>query len=205
MTLRNLRDYPAARATLEHAAWIYGKVYGPQYSGTSAVLTHLGATLNDLGERNAAYELLDRALHIREATWGAQDVGVAHSLNRIGLLHWTHGDLSIAQDAPERAALINSRYDQQHPWVALTQALLGGVLLELGETAVGLQLLEQALRTQEAYYGSNHPTIADILILLTQANPDPVSASRARDRARRIHTATCGSSDPWPRLAFYGI
>jgi tetratricopeptide (TPR) repeat protein len=76
--------------------------------------TALGELRTDLGDTARAKELLERALSIQEAAYGADHVNVAHTLGNLGKAYADLGDAARAKEVRERAKAIKSRSRNTH-------------------------------------------------------------------------------------------
>jgi tetratricopeptide (TPR) repeat protein len=109
------------------------------------------------GHPAAARPLFERALRIREASYGPDHPEVATTLHNLAWTLRKLGRPAQAQPLAERALRIReASYGPDHPWVATTLYNLARTLRELGRPAQAQPLAGRVLSIREASYGLDH-------------------------------------------------
>ena len=82
----------------------------------AVVLTNLGNAYGRLGDYAKARDMQERALAIKERTYGRDHPDVAITLTNLGNVYGTLGDHAKKRDMLERALAIDERaYGRDHP------------------------------------------------------------------------------------------
>jgi len=165
-------------------------------STTSWLLDRAAIYQHTHGQPATARPLLERALHIRETTYGPDHPHVATTLSNLARVLRDLGEPATARPLLERALHIReTTYGPDHPHVATTLHNLARALIELGEPATARPLLERALHIRETTYGPDHPHVATTLQSLASVLgklDEPVTARPLLERALRIFEAAYG-------------
>jgi len=169
---------------------------------TSWLLDRAATYKQTHGQPGIARPLLERALHIRETTYGSDPPEVAGTLNNLALVLRELGEPATARPLLERALHINET--AHHPEVALNLNNLAWVLCDLGEPATARPLLERALHLGETTYGRRHPHVATTLNHLAWALRElgePATARPLCERALHLYETAYGPDHPWVATA----
>ncbi len=166
ITAREMLDKGAARVDHELAK-------EPAIQAT--LMDTLGTVYMGLGLYSEARPLLDRAVTTRRRLPGIDPLELSDSLSH-------QGDLLALQaeyDAGEKAYLEAIRIESARPadqpsQVALANSLygLGSLMAQNGRNAEAEKKFREALKLQEALYGTSHPAIARTLKDLARAVAD---------------------------------
>ena len=188
----DIRTWTDCRDLLPHALAVTGHA-----EQLTVVLEPLGDLLNAAARylRNSAVlsearVILERALKIDEAAYGADHPSVARDVNNLGSVLKDLGDLTGARQCFERAIKIaEAACGADHPSVGTMVSNLGAVLKELGDLAGARQCLERALKIDEVAYGTDHPSVTtDVNNLGSVLNDlgDLAGAQQCFERALKI-------------------
>lgn len=102
-------------------------------------LMNLGEMLEQVGEYDEAYVVLERGLTEREKFYGADHPGVAYGLEPLAVVELARGQLDSARNKAERALSI--LWNTGHPRVTAALALRAEILVAMGS---GEDLFESA-------------------------------------------------------------
>jgi tetratricopeptide (TPR) repeat protein len=163
---------------------------------TLRLMADAGIYLLVHGQPEQAQPILERALHITEATYGPDHPEVAKSLNNLAMTLRTLGQAAQAQILLERALIINlDNYGPNHPEGATTLSNLALALKSLGHLAQAQRLLERSIVITEDHYGPDHPDLAgrlNNLAMLFQDLEQPEKALPLLEQALTIARAVYG-------------
>ena len=167
---------------------------------TARVLTRVGQFQSARAQPQAARDLLQRALAIKEAVYGAEHPEVARALGNLGNAREQLGEFQAAGAIQERALAISEAvYGPEHPEVARALGNLGNVQRKSGDPAAARLSLQRALAIEEAAYGPEHPevghTLNNVGIVLEQLGELEAALATQR-RALLISEAVYGPEDP---------
>ncbi len=153
--------------------------------------------------------LAERAVSVKAAHLGADDLAVAASLNNLGIVCSDGGDYPAALSAYERALAIRQRLlGSDHPEVARTLNNLGVVALHRGEHAAARALHERALAIRERVLGPDHADVAitlSNLADLAREGGDYAAARTLYERALAIRRAALGRRHPYVATSLAGL
>jgi tetratricopeptide (TPR) repeat protein len=142
----------------------------------------------------------ERALAIRENTLGPDHRDTATSLNNLGLLLQSQGNLAGARPYLERALAIAEKIlGPEHPDTARSLNNLGLLLVSQGDFASARPCYERALAICEKAIGSDHPNTATSLNnlgLLLEAQGDLAGARPCYEHALAINETALGPDHP---------
>jgi tetratricopeptide (TPR) repeat protein len=149
-----------------------------------------------LGAYAQARPLYQRALALKERTFGNDHPETALSLNDLALLLQDQGDLAGARQLQERALAIREQTrGRDHPDTAESLNNLALLLKAQGELAAARPPAERALAIYEKVFGEEHPSTATALnnlALLMQAQGDLAGARPLFERALAIYEKVLG-------------
>jgi tetratricopeptide (TPR) repeat protein len=144
--------------------------------------------------------LWQHALAIAEEHFGPAHPETARSLNNVGYLLQSQGDLAGPLPYFERALAINEKvFGFDHPDTALSLNNLGALLRAQGNYAGARKYYERALAIREKTLGSDHPDTATSLNnlgYLLNALGDLAGAQPYYERALAIYEKTLGPDHP---------
>jgi tetratricopeptide (TPR) repeat protein len=153
-----------------------------------------------LAAYSSARPLLERGLAIREQTLGPDHPDTASSLNNLGGLLDSQGDLAGARPYYERALAIREKVlGSDHPDTATSLNNVGGLLNSQGDLAGAWPYYERALAINERALGPDHPNTAtsvNNLGYLLRAQGDLAGARPYYERALAIREKALGPDHP---------
>jgi tetratricopeptide (TPR) repeat protein len=130
-------------------------------------LSNLGAVYRATGKNVHARATFERALRTAEARLGETDLAVAWTLDQIGDLETSEGDLPAAVFALQRALAIKEQVLGPRDWdVAVTLNKLGEVYLKNGRYNDAEQFLLRVVAIRERVLGWGDPALAKPLTRL---------------------------------------
>ncbi|MCA9662073.1 MAG: tetratricopeptide repeat protein, partial [Myxococcales bacterium] len=151
-------------------------------------------------EVSRAEESAGEAVTIREAHYGADDLGMAPSLELLATIRERRGDLAGAKPIRERVQAIFERaHGPNHPKVAHGLHNLGLAYLRVDDAARARPLLERALAISEQTYGRDSAQLVRLLNTLgtTLSQLDDHDAAIATgERSLAISEAAFGPEHP---------
>lgn len=159
----SLGDWETSKAFYEDALAYFSREYGDGHPEVATASMALGVTVQYMGDLERAAELIDRAVELRESTYGRQSFELVEALTTRAFLRETIGDF-IAAEADYRESLAIARRaagGEDHEQVALAMSRLAGLYRILGRNDEAEPLLLDALAMQERVYGDEHPEISD--------------------------------------------
>jgi tetratricopeptide (TPR) repeat protein len=198
----DLSTWPLCERLISHAlaAASYADYHGVAPEINSDLLNKAGKYLLVRAQFPEARSALEKALAIRLAKYGPNDLRVARTLINLGIVFEELGDLEGAKHLFERALKIEEgEYGCDHPQVATTLANLGNVLMQLGELNNAKHLFERALKIEEGEASPNRRGVARTLnglgIALQQLG-DLKGAKQIYERALATKEDEYGSDHP---------
>jgi tetratricopeptide (TPR) repeat protein len=153
-----------------------------------------------LGAFDVARPLFERALAIRERSFGSNHPLTAESLNNLAALLHSQGDFHAGRLVAERGlAVTEAALGSSHPSVATSLYNLGSFLASEGDLGRARSVYERALAIREKVLGPDHPSTAASLnsiasLLFDQG--DLKAAQSAIGRALAIRERTFGPDHP---------
>ena len=184
-----LGRYPEAKAEYEKALALQRRIGEDNNPTLPHALNNLGTVLWHTGELDKAKALFDEARTRLEKTLGPEHPTVAY-------VHRNLGDLAILQ--PDLDAAIAHYRAAQTIWenvhgvdnvdVAMALEPLCHALARKGEAAAAREAGERALALREAKFGPDHVLVAQVLLVLVDADlaaGDPEAIERAAGRLAR--------------------
>ncbi|KAH8093675.1 hypothetical protein JL720_4825 [Aureococcus anophagefferens] len=174
-------------ADAENVDDLVDRVLGSDRASDTTLLLELAALLESIAEHaNAARELYERALAIKEREFGRDHVEVANTLGHLGVAYRCLGNYAKGCELLERALAIKEReYGRDHVEVAYTLGLLGDAYIWLNEKAKARDVLERALAINEREYGRDHAKVVHSLNGLGTVCRDCGDNAKARDLHER--------------------
>ena len=142
--------------------------------------------LDSEGKKDAAIEAMTRALAVGEKAFGAAHFSIALSLDKLGLLYFTKGDLERAESFYLRALAMREKLDgSEHANVASSLGILGTIYLNKGNFAQTEAVYRRALAIREKAFGAEHPDVASALYNLASVYSRQEDYKRAEPLLRR--------------------
>jgi eukaryotic-like serine/threonine-protein kinase len=161
--------------------------------------TQLGRCRRAVGETNAARQLFERALALRDGELG-DDVGAVANLLDLAALHADAGDDRAAL-AGYQAALARLRRDvgERHPLAIGSLRAIGASQQALGRAAAAEDAYSRALALALDLHGVQHPVTLELRRQLAAAYVEQgryAEAERELGEARRLLAGRAGSRQP---------
>jgi serine/threonine-protein kinase len=148
---------PQDAAPLEPVVRAVAEGTGDELSQAHAFHT-LASLLTSQGRYPEAWELLTRAIALRQKVLGPEHPEVSASLNNLAVVAWWMGRYEEAwQRMASARALKEKALGPEHPEVMVSVMNEGGTLTDLGRFQEALQRYERALSLQEKLLGPEHP------------------------------------------------
>ncbi|MFY9820506.1 MAG: tetratricopeptide repeat protein [Thermoanaerobaculia bacterium] len=207
VVLRDLKQPEEARLHLERALELRRDATSapaagadgdddPRTASFGTLLSSLGLTLFDLGQREAARDHLLQALELHRSAFGDVHPAVASDLRNLAVIAREMGDPQQAlQYVRPIVDIVRRIYGDVHPGTALAMTDVASVLRELGETEGARLHLEAALQIDCQAYGDAHPqVVADLnnLALIERELGERDAARDHLDQALAIAEASLG-------------
>jgi tetratricopeptide (TPR) repeat protein len=152
------------------------------------------------GEYADARSLFERALALRQAALGDDDLATAETLTELALVLAQQGDPASAQPMLEHTLAVRQRVlGLDHPDTAEAVHNLGFVRRLQGDNEAARRLYEQALALYERTVGPDDPKTANGLSglgVLAAAQRDYAAARGYYERALAIYERTLSPDDP---------
>jgi tetratricopeptide (TPR) repeat protein len=124
----------------------------------AVTLGNLGTIYAELGEKDAAVNAIEEALHIFELRLGPDHPEVGTALLNLGSQYAELGNLDKAERLLERALTIGqARHGRQTPQVAGILSTLAQIHHQHGKTEDARRLATEALQIFQATLGPHHP------------------------------------------------
>ena len=198
----DIRNWPTCSLQLPHAlaSAKYAEELNVAPETASGLLNNVGPYLIQRAEFYEAKSIWERALKIKEKSYGPDHPDVAATVGNLGLVLRHLGDLEGARKCQRRALKIEEKsYGPDHPDVAATVMNLGNVLYLQGDLEGARNCQERALKIEENAYGPDHPDVArtvESLGLVLRALGDLEGARNCQERALKIKEKSYGPDHP---------
>jgi CHAT domain-containing protein/Tfp pilus assembly protein PilF len=164
---------------------------------------------NAEGKTDAAIELMKRALAEGEKVFGESHFSVALSLDKLGMLHLTKGDLAGAEAFYLRALAVREKLDgAEHANVASSLSMLGTTYLKRENFAQAEAAYRRLLDIREKSLGAEHPDTAAALFSLSSVYSRKGDYARAEPllkRALAIQEKTLGADNFYVALTLNNL
>lgn len=137
--------------------------FGDDHPETASVMNTLAMSLEELGDKEEAYDLYYQIIEIRR---GLPDQGsnLSVNLNNLAILLQEDGKLEEADALfSEAVALVDDIYGFEHPFMAYTLNGYSGVHQDRGDFDRAEEDLQNALKIGRAVFSENHPFNAVVL------------------------------------------
>jgi tetratricopeptide (TPR) repeat protein len=190
-------DLPRARTAYEQAMAGYEAIGESAREDAIGTSVNLGNILVSLGEVEAGFAMLQRALKEGEEIWGAEHptVGLVHA--KLGHAYFAQGDYERALQSHARATAIREgSLPFDHPDVGESLYNLGALQLLLERHDDARASFDRARDSYAAHYGQDHPEVASVheqLGALAEALHRPADAKAEYERALAMYRNHLGS------------
>ena len=186
---------------------------GSQHPHVACSYNNLAIVLGDQGDLKQAKEYHERALAIRQQTFGPRDPDVATSYNNLAIVLGNQGELKQAKEYHERGLAIKEKtLGPQHPDVADSYNNLAIVLGDQGDLKQAEEYdgdegdlkkakkyHQRALAIRQQFLGPQHPNVASScnnLAIVLGEQADLKEAKEYYERALAIREETSGPQHP---------
>jgi serine/threonine-protein kinase len=180
------------------------QAYGADSVQVSGALRQLADVERQRSELALAEADLRRALAIQRKRLAPTDIELAHTLNNLGLVLQTRGDLAGAEPLFRDAIAISGRYPEQVRETLAMMSNLGSVLADGANYTAAEPVLREVLSRRIRLLGPNHPQVAlstmRLATLLFRKGAWTESESLFRDSLRR-YQSTYSDSHPETLIA----
>ena len=141
------------------AAWLQELKDQPEVE--AALATTIGKAYRGLGLNSRSLPLLERSLALRRQVYGEEHPAVAESLEALGVLAQSRGDLDRAEALHRQAlAMRRKTLSPEDPAVAETLNSLASDLLIRADFDAAEPLFREALAINRRNFGNNHQEVA---------------------------------------------
>ncbi len=203
IALREEKQPEEARLHLERALELGSRVTPENPRQTAALanlLSRLGLTFYDLGQREAAREHLLQGLTLHRQAFGDVHPAVASDLRNLAVFAREQGETRQALEYLRPIVdILRQIYGDVHPGIAQALTDVASLLRELGETEGARRHLEAALQIDQQAYGETHPQVVADLNNLAVVERDLGELDAARDhfeQALALAEASVGPDHP---------
>jgi serine/threonine-protein kinase len=158
-----LGNYEAAADASRESLDLSISLYGNDHPETASVMNTLAMSLEEVGEKEAAYDLYYRIIEIRRDL-PDQGSNLSVNLNNLAILLQEDGKLEEADALfSEAVELVDEIYGFEHPFMAYTLNGYSGVHQDRGDFESAEEDLQNALKIGRAVFPENHPFNAVVL------------------------------------------
>ena len=156
---------PEAQRRLREALAVERARFPGANEDTARTLQALGKVVDRLGHPRQALPLMQEAVAMQRALWGAQPYpDYADAINDLGLLQLERGDYRQSEQLfRESIAMKRRLLGDKHPEIATGLNNLGLVLDDDGDLSGAEAAYRQALAMQKELLGEVHPAVANTL------------------------------------------
>ena len=169
------------RMTAEHYDWVHtvdnlkiARRLGEQHPRVAATLVDYADVLTLSSDipavQDEAEELLCEALAIQRATYEADNMEIARTLDMLGHVSQQRQDVSAAVTLYEQALAIRQRlHGEEHPTVASSHRTIAWALIMAGQPTGAEEHARAALDIERATYGEHTVPVREGLTMLASA------------------------------------
>jgi len=167
---RELGDLPTAETSMRRSYEIYRRVYGDDYFRSISTAQNLGLIMADLNRLDEAQALTDDASERMRTLYGEANADYATAMNiRAGVMR-RRGDGKHALEIYAKSeAAFRAALGDKHWHVAWPISGSGKVFLDQHDAAAALEKFDAGLLIARGALAADHPAIAEILQLRTEA------------------------------------
>jgi serine/threonine protein kinase/tetratricopeptide (TPR) repeat protein len=179
--------------------------YGEGNPALSFQLHNLANVKAQAGDVEAALELYDEVIRMREKAYGPSSPRVADVLANKGVTYLKMTKTEDAVASLQRAYEIYRESGADEFELAHIQGLLGFALTNLGRTTEARRLVLEAIRGYEEARGADHPSLVEVhgyMVLIDLREQNYSDALRHSERALEIAEQAPGLPTPTLRRAF---
>ena len=120
--------------------------------------------LQKQGKNKEALPVAEEALHVAEATFGAEHPNTATALSNLGVTYYTQGKYAEAEPLLKSSLAIREKaLGPNHPLVAVSLTYLANLNSDQGEYAAAEPLYKRSEAILEKALGYDHPLVAQSL------------------------------------------
>jgi tetratricopeptide (TPR) repeat protein len=154
-----------AKALIEEALMLFEQNQTKNDELKANLLNGLGGCHQELLELQTALGYYERALEIRQNTFGDHHTDTAHSLNDIATIYSELGEAARALEYNKRALEIELEViGERHQNTAKSYSNISGYYVELREYDQALEYAEKGLNLFLDIHGEQHPNVASALM-----------------------------------------
>ena len=158
-----LGNYQAAADASGESLDLISSHFGDDHPETASVMNTLAMSMEELGDKEVAYDLYYRIIDIRRDQ-PDQGSNLSVNLNNLAILLQEDGKLEEADALfSEAVELIDNIYGFEHPFMAYTLNGYSGVHQDRGDFDRAAEDLQNALQIGRAVFPENHPFNAVVL------------------------------------------
>jgi serine/threonine-protein kinase len=208
MLAQEAGDLERAETSFRQAAEMYRRKLGPEHPWHLVALSNLASVLGQAGDEEAVPQF-HRLLDLLERVYGPDHPRVAGVFQNLGAVHKMRGELTLAEQAFQRALEIlrsapEGEGDREgNPAYGMALHGLGLVQQSRGDPRAEATLLE-ALAVRRRSQGAHHPEIGYTLIslcLLYLDRREPATAETFCREASKLWGGAYPATDWRPALA----
>nr|WP_010133490.1 serine/threonine-protein kinase [Microbulbifer agarilyticus] len=163
----NLGHLAQARADLEKAVDILGKIYPHNSDSTFLPRANLGEAMAVTGDAASGIELINQVKQENIVQYGADDYGVASWNLRLARIALHTGKLQEASELNQLSRSINLKtFSHDHPIVLQNDETEMRIALAQGDTLTAIELCKRLIETYEGIFPRDAPIIGRLQKLL---------------------------------------
>ncbi|MBY6191752.1 serine/threonine-protein kinase [Microbulbifer agarilyticus] len=149
-----------ARADLERAVEILGKIYPHNSDSTFLPRANLGEAMAITGDVSAGIELINQVKQENIVQYGADDYGVASWNLRLARIALHRGKLQEARELNQLSQNINLKtFSHDHPIVLQNDETEMRIALAQGDTSRAIEICKRLIETYESIFPLDAPII----------------------------------------------
>jgi tetratricopeptide (TPR) repeat protein len=153
--------YAASRTSLESALARQRRLFGEQNEETARSMKELADALDQLGERRAAIELMERAVKVERTIFTTPHPALKAAINDLGIFYYHDQRYAEAEAMLFEALTLAKRlYGDRHVEVAASLNTVAFILSTRGDLVQSETLYRQALEMYRSLLGDVHADVA---------------------------------------------
>ncbi len=192
-------QYGAAEPLAREALAIRQELFGHDHHLVAPDLASLATILYEKGEVQEAEDLYRESIAI------GNEGNAARTLSRLGTLKKDQGDYTAAEELYRKSwSVYTQALEESHPFVALVQSYLAGVLHLTGSSEEAESIYREALQKLRSAWGEEHPRTVRLKLELGELLLDVDRAAHAEPLLREVLAAT-ERADPEGREVAAGV
>ena len=173
------------------------------------ILDALGGALTETGAFAEAEEILEKAVTLKQKTYGAESLEYAATLEMVGMLKYQLRDLDAAEAALTQALAIHQHHRGEFdPQSASCAGALGAVYFQQRHYKEAKRLITLELSFHEARHGASHPLTAachNNLGALSTQSGDHIAALDSFRKAQNAFETAYGKDHPYIASALMNL